>query len=274
MSHVFNLQPDFLLLKKYGYIDGSNEVLQQALINKHTWPVEIESVWTQDKRIEIASQFEELIKEFHLHDIHHTLLYICLVESNDADANYQNAFDTYKKHKAQRELAQILLLFKKENPHQPDRIKISSLQNAINITDADLINWIGNTLKSAIESKDYPPTGLGGILLSFIADKNGKINEKDQPLNYDTVLAASQLAIRKPGIRERNRHLAKFLSNVLLFLNNETILRGSERIKVTDRQLSFLFRVATILEWIDENDFDSEPKDYLSTLLSNYRQYN
>ena len=147
---------------------------------------------------------------------------------------------------------------------------LSTSNENIKLTNTKVLAWIGQLVNKTISEGSFTPSELNVEILCFIADDKGAIKNMPQPLNYQIIQNAAERKIRKPGIRERNRFLRGFFKKVLVVLNNENILRAEEGVRYADKQLNFLFEVAVLMEWLHEDEFDSEPKDYIYTLLANH----
>jgi hypothetical protein len=255
MSNAFTLHPDIALLEKYEYT--------------YMPFLEIDAVWKEEQRISIEEAFKALVEKYNIVKHYDTLLYICLVESNDAELKLNHIHDTYKNYNRVKELAQLLLLYKPDKRHRPTNLKVSGVMDTVKLTDKVLVEWVGTTIKNAIEELAFNPSELGESVFSFIATDDGSIGSSRQPLNYAIIERLANQTKRKPGIRERNKNLSNFLLRVWNFVDNETILTTEPGVRFSDHQLNFLFKVAELFEWLKGIDFDSEDKDYIYTLLGN-----
>jgi len=270
MSNIFTLQPNLALLNKYNYLNLSAEVLNAANQKHEKLYVEVDAIHTDEKRRATEKEFKQLLKEYGIEEHYETLLYICLIESNNGDIQYQHKYQTYNQNKFDKELAQLLLINNPAATYKPNNIKVSSITDTVKITNDKLIKWIAELVNNAIEQGSFNPSELSETIFSFIANDEGEITSKVQPLNYKHIQQIAEQTVRKPGIRDRNRLLAKFLFKILAYLNKETVLQARDGVRFSDDQLNFLFKVAELLEWLRANDFESEPKDYIHTLLLNY----
>ncbi|RZM24754.1 MAG: hypothetical protein EOO88_21735 [Pedobacter sp.] len=230
--------------------------------------LEVDSIWNEETRLAIETGFSNLVKRYDVAEHHNTLLYICLVESNHADIQLQGIHENYKNILRLKELAQLLLLYKPTNRHKPSSIKIASLTEAIKVTDSQLISWIGSLIQEAIGDGHFNPTELGEGLFSFSNGVGKNLTDHDI-LNWSMIEKTADQKIRRPGVRERNKQLSTFLLKVWQFLDNETTLTTCEGVRFTDDQLNFLFELAELLEWLREDKIESDPKDYIYTLLWN-----
>jgi hypothetical protein len=270
MSNVFTLQPNLALLNKHEYLYLSDEELNDAILNQEKLYIEVDAIYTEEKRRATEDGFKEILKEYKIEGHYETLLYICLVESNHGEIQFQYKFDAYNRSKFDKELAQLLLINKPDSTFKPNSIKVSSITDTVKITNEKLITWIGKLINNAIEQGNFTSEELNESIYGFTADDEGRITFDNQLLNYNRIQQVAEQTTRKPGIRERNRFLAPFLFRVLAYLNEETILTTKEGVRFSDDQLNFLFKVAELLEWVKATDIESEPKDYIYTLLMNF----
>ncbi|MHB8208649.1 hypothetical protein [Mucilaginibacter sp.] len=270
MSHIFEIQPNLTLLNKHEYLNLSEEELNAAILKQEKLFVEVDAIYTEEKRRATEDGFKEILKYYRIEEHYETLLYICLVESNHGEIQFQHKFDAYNRSKFDKELAQLLFINNPDSTFKPNSIKVSSITDTVKITNDKLIAWIGKLINNAIEQGNFNPTELSETIFSFIADDQGSITSNNQTLNYNRIQQVAEQTTRKPGIRERNRFLAPFLFRVLAYLNEETILTTREGVRFSDDQLNFLFEVAELLDWVRAIDINSEPKDYIYTLLMNF----
>jgi hypothetical protein len=270
MSHIFQIQPDLALLNKHEYLTLSEEELNAAVLNQEKLYVEVDAIYTEEKRRYTEDGFKEILKEYKIEEHYETLLYICLVESNHGEIQFQHKFDAYNRSKFDKELAQLLLINKPDSTFKPNSIKVSSITDTVKITNDKLITWIGKLINNAIEKGNFTSEELNEAIYGFTADEEGRITFDSPLLNYNRIQQVAEQTTRKPGIRERNRFLAPFLFRVLAYLNEETLLYAREGVRFSDEQLNFLFKIAELLEWVKASIIESEPKDYIYTLLANY----
>jgi hypothetical protein len=269
MSHIFNLQPDIDLLRKLGYIDN---FFEQSTPLRHYVKLEVESVTNAEERQLMESHFADLTNKFDLSDYNDTLLYITLVENERAGQLFELEHLTYEQRLRDKQLAQFLILYNPANKHKPLNVKIATAVSSINITSPDIIDWIGDLLREFIGHGEFIPGAHGSTLLRFISTEESLTIENG--LNYAAIEAISNSLVKKPTIITRNKYLAPFLLRILLILNTFTPLKAATGIRFSDRQVNFLFKLAEIFNWLNENSIDSEPKDYLSSLLNNYLRKN
>jgi len=261
MSTVFLLRPDLNLLFKHGYLYSTQPAASITL--------DIESISSEEKRKVLEAKFNDLCGKYGLMSMRDTLLYICLVEHDAAELKFQYVYKQYNEFKRAKELASLLLL-KQSDKHDTMTIKVSTLTDTVKISDRQLVQWIGDLIERTIREQDFVPDILGNAVMSFVSDAEDVISyDHHNQLNYTNIEKIAVSAVRKPGIRERNRCLTTFLMALLKFMTEEQLLPKPVNIRYTDAQLNFLFELSVMLEWLQPFDFDSEPKDYMYTLLTN-----
>jgi hypothetical protein len=272
MSHIFTLMPDAELLFKCGYLTSyRKQLLSKELLLNGIVQIEIDSIWEEQEGKTVEQRFSELVGDFDLLEHRDTLLYVVLLESNHADVAYQLVHDTYTQRLRDKQLAQFLMLYKPGNKRLPTNIKVSSLEKTVKLTDSGLLMWFGDLVKQFLQRGEFIPGEHGSSLFKFLQTDDSQIDSKQQ-LNYAVIEAISSLTIKKPNIRDRNKHLASFLLVVWNVLDRETPLRAVQGAKFSDHQIKFLFEVAEIFGWLNRLQIDSEPKDYLYSLLNNQSQ--
>ena len=270
MSHRFNLHPDTDLLCKLGYI---NNLGKQSTPLNHSVNLEIESVTTVEERLLIEARFAALTDKYDLNEYNDTLLYIVLLENERAGELFELEHYTYEKRLRDKQLAQFLMLYNPANKHKPLNVKIATATNSVNITSPDIVNWIGKLVGEFVSKGEFIPGVHGATLLRFMASDRFPLTENG--LDYSTIEVISNSTVKKPTIITRNKYLAPFLLRVLLILNTFTPLKVATGTRFSDRQINFLFELAEIFNWLDNLSIDSDPKDYLSSLLKSYlRKHN
>jgi len=255
MGRAFTLQPDLHLLNKFNYDIVSS--------------LEIEAIETEEKRVATELRFRILVEKYCIPEHYDTLLYICLIESNDADIKYQHAYSTYKQVKRVKELAQFLRVINPANKHKADKLKLTSLTMKAEIVDQSLINWIGKAIVAKLTVEPFSNIVLGEGIWELLEYNSPDPSANSLSLNFDAMEVIATKIIREPGKRERNIHLTSFLFNVWHFLDSETNLTTEDGVRFSAAQLNFLFDVAELFEWIKADNIESDPKDYIYTLLKN-----
>lgn len=209
MSHLFTLQPNLTMLDKYGY-----EYLSE---------LDIDAIQTTKRRLNIEKKFRDLLKRSKIDEHYDTILYISLVESNNARLKENYRHHNYDQLNLVKEPAQLLLIINPQEKHQPLNIKVSSLVNSVKLTDERLIKRIIRTLHDAIEIDEFNKPMLSEMIYDMTSDEHGEILAGEQRLNYDKIKYYANATIRKPGVRERNRYLTSFLFQVWNYIDGETI---------------------------------------------------
>jgi hypothetical protein len=270
MNHEFFLTPDATLLERCGYLTQySAQLLRAELLQNGIIKVEIDTVWRHEQLVELEKRFTHMLITFGLSEHYQSLFYVCLLESNLAEMRYQHAFETYNHRLRDKQLAQFLLMFQPDAKYPPISLKISSLTETVKITSEEIIGWCGSLMKQFLELGEFVPGEHGASLFSFIANAQGNL-DNDSELNYDVIKNLAHKTVRRPGIRDRNRFLASFLLVVWNVLNKGTAISAPEGTRFSDKQIKFLFEVAETFGWLSGISLDSEPKDYIYTLLSNH----
>jgi hypothetical protein len=271
MSHRFKLTPDLQLLTSCGYLEPSvAKDIQSELDAVNSLTINLDAVHATTQREEIEVRFKDLVDRYNLTEYYETLLFVCCVESNHADLNFQHVHQNYQNRLRDKQLAQFLLLFKPNAKYPAINLKISTLTETVKITNPDLITLFGSLMTQFLEQGDFIPGIHGTSLFQFIANDTGSIDANSEfKLNYAVIDALASRSVRKPGIRDRNRTLAAFLLIVWNVLDKATPLTTIEGIRFSDNQLKFLFEVAEIFEWLRDIDIHSDSKDYIYTLLLN-----
>ncbi|RYY49279.1 MAG: hypothetical protein EOO06_07570 [Chitinophagaceae bacterium] len=253
MSYVFKLNPDPELLKRHGY-----EYLQIL------W---FPSVWNAEIGKTIEEEFRWLLRTYKLERYYDTLLYICLVESNHAEVIIEHRISNFDVKKRMIELAKFIQLLNPKYDDTPKVLKLSLKGKTAIIKDNKTVKWISGLIETTIENVDINEVQDYVNFLFFRADENGGI-DGSRKLNFANIDLIANTKVRKPDKRVKNDALARFLLRVLNYINEETTMKVQPGILYSKSELTFLFEVARIFDWLDY-DITDTPHKYISSLLNN-----
>jgi hypothetical protein len=220
-----------------------------------------------DNEVAFEKDFKELLAKYNLIEHYDNLLYLTLYTFDSAWQGIQWAYDDYQSKKRARELAKLLLLLKQTAPGKLCGIGFSSLMDTAKTTDPLLNDWISKTLENAIESKSFPIGAFGDNVLQMLTDKHNPL--EPEPANIDKLKRYASKRLVNPK-NQITKGKATICLSIYHYLQGETNLKASENTIFSDAQLNFLFKLLQLLKQVDEQNIDSEPKDYMRTLLMNY----
>ena len=222
--------------------------------NSDGFPIVIDWYDTDEKVQEIEDGFKAILSKYNLNSHYDNLMFMMLTKLQVME--YQAyELDLQYEHKTRaRELAQVLLAFKDQNPNHVSSILIKTVTEPVKIADPQVCQWIGKLIKDAINE--------GGVPLTLLGMEDSKMLTEEQLKQ----LATSK--IKKPSTGGM-KYVADFCLHLYLYMIKETSIRPDPNTLLSDTLSNFYFDVLTLFKLIEPTTIESEPKDYISTLLRN-----
>lgn len=261
---TFIISPDFRVINKYLFL---TEDFEADYPDYEIQPVENYLEWEVfNDEVAFTQAFKELISKYRLLEHTDNLLYLTLYSYDDAWQGIQHAYEDYQSKKRARELAQLLLLLKQTGSGKLINTKYSSLTDTVKTIDNLLNDWISKTIINAIEHKQFPIGAFGDTVLQMLDNGNPLAFEE---LNLDKLKTYANKRLINPK-NTFNKAKATIALIVYSYLEGETKLRSAPGTDVSDKQLKFFFELLELLQMVSEEEVDSEPQDYMRTLINNY----
>lgn len=263
MDVPFVLSPNFTVLVNYFPFEETAEQLQQKYANGFEYLVEF---YDNDEDIRrIKEGFQVIAAKYDLSNHYDNLLLIALYKLNITEAALYELRLQHPLQERTKELANLLLAFRQSERKHLNSFALKTFTNAAKVTDGWAIEWILTLLEKGIAKGQYP---IGGFDYS--------LNEKfhDTLPNGDKVLSLQKLKeeAERPVVsykRMVKSYHADFCLYVYRYLDQETDIRPDKTKLLSDAQLNFFYELMVLLEMINPDTIDSEPKDYIGSLLRN-----
>jgi hypothetical protein len=163
-----------------------------------------------------------------------------------------------------REVAQLLLTFKETEPKDYHSIQFKTRLGTTKVTDKRVIELVLNLLSEGIRDRNYGIGSFEWTLSEQLFDDTPKGKQLSIP---KLEVQAKQTIISHK--RKEKGLLADFCLYMFKYLEVETDMRPEKTKLLPDRMLHFYYDVLVLFELIDPNTIESEPKDYVSSLLRN-----
>jgi len=174
------------------------------------------------------------------------------------------------------ELSKFFLAFKtsQENPLFQIGVKVNS--GTVNrpdsknyfIQDEEISKWMCQIITDAVEKGNYPGGVFGDVWSESIAGYN--MTGKQWPLRIEDLERGANLKAKSYNVLTNKRYV-EFCFNLQYFLAVHTHLKTPKGVKMTDALATFLFDVLSTLQHIDNEKIGSDPKDYIATMIRNYK---
>jgi hypothetical protein len=264
---TFMLSPDFSVLNRY--LTSTSDVdFDTANPNYQIAQMEYPFEWgVITNAAEFSSAFKDLLSKHAIEGHYDNLLYLVLHRFDVEWTVIQHFYDDYESKKRARQLAQLLILLKETKPGKLNNVTFKPYMGTAKVDDTILNQWISDTLIKAIEQKQYPFGQFGLAVMQMLTGDKGTLTPEAIDTDRLKIVINKRLVHPKNKIRKGQFNLCIF---ILSYLDGETTFRAEEGVMFSDAQLIFLFELLVLLKQVDENDFESEPKDFMRALMSNF----
>lgn len=216
--------------------------------------------------VAFENRFKELLTKHHLINHYDNIFYLTLYIYDQVWQGIQIAYDDYSSKKRARELAQLLLMLKGTKEGRLDQIVFKSLTDTAKTTDSLLNDWVSITLIEALEHKQFAIGGFGSTVLDMLSDKEHPL--KPEPANEAKLKQYAKMRLIHPKNRI-NKGKVTICLMLYSYLEGETHMKADGEAVFSDAQLNFFFALLELLKQVDRNHIESEPKDYMRTLIMN-----
>ncbi len=212
---------------------------------------------TEEQIQQIETGFKSILNKFDLSDHYDNLLYVCLNQLDVIENTLIQIDNDFLYKKRAKEFAQLLLFIEKTETRHYHSISFKSNTQTVKVADKELATWLGETIKTAFRPGNFP--------FSFLGLEDMRMRSTEELKN----LAGSN--IRKPSGKPTRRQLTTFCMLLKAYLEGESELTNVNAL-FTDLELNFYFELLVLFGLLNPEEIDSEPKDYVSTMLRNNHQ--
>jgi hypothetical protein len=268
---LFNPKPDFKTLSKYYQFQISPEVLKEQYADG--FPILIDWYYTDEMVDGITEQFTEIVNRYGLSEHNDNLMYLILNKAQEFEALVTAAIDENNMMLKAKELAGFLLAYLNKEANKVPGLLLKGFTDTYKISDPYLSTWIGSLVSKAIVEGNVPLQLMNmatDYLFIETVDGERRISADKVLEVYNTKWQNTSTYINQYQTRLR----AEFCFYLLPYLNNETPLNKGDNNNFSDQQLSFLYEIMILLEFIKPGAFDKsmdyEPKDSIRNSLIKY----
>lgn len=236
--------------------------------------VELELIMPIEQYEKIKSKLLTTFDKYGLTEDREELIYIIIIEDEILDGMIYGDKLRYNETQKAIDVSKFLLTFKnaKDNPLFQIGVKENvgtifkpKTQSAF-IQDAEISKWMCQLVLDAIETGKYPQYDIFG---EFFTESIAGLNFGDRlPISDKSLKYGANLKNKSHTVFRKKRYV-HFCFAVLRYLENFTHLKTPQGVKITDVQSNFLFEVLEILGYINGDEIDSEPKDYINSMIRN-----
>jgi len=257
------LNPDFNKIKEYipNITDADIPLIQQA----GGVPVYLEYM-SEDGYLRVAEGLKQVLNTDGIADHYEELLYLILQKNEQIRERYDAYWQNYDDDLTSKEVAKFLLAYKESKPNQQFHLVAKPITGSVAIKDTAIARWMCEQIYKAIEGRDFP-LGIFGDKLLY--DLFGDDFASDSPIPLDRLKAIAELSPRKPTVRVKQL-LVEFCLHLQVYLIKHTSLTLQSDILLTDAQANFFFDILELIGYVDREDVESEPKDYIHAMFRNH----
>ncbi|ATP58404.1 hypothetical protein CPT03_19025 [Pedobacter ginsengisoli] len=257
------LNPDFNKLKTFfpNITDADIAAIQQA----GGVPVNLEYM-RETRYLSVSEGLKTIVETYGIADHYEELLYLILKKNEQIAERYEAYWNNYNDDQTSKEVAKFLLAYKESNPRQHFQLVAKPVTGSVAIKDTVVAKWMCEQIYKAIEARDFP---LGVFGEKILYDLFGDSFATDEPISLERLKATSELNPKKPTLRVKKLYV-DFCSYIKDYLIEHTRLTLPSDVSLTDAQANFFFDVLELLEYLDRDKIESEPKDYIHTMIRNH----
>lgn len=259
----FNPKPDFKRLSKYYQFAEPSETLEFQYADGY--PIVIDWYFTDEMVEEFEIKFKEIIEKHSLLQYHDDLLFLVLGKIQDVEAVVYELEFQFLQKKRTKELAGFLLSYLEAQPKQANTsVTLKTLTNTAKITDTRLIQWMFDSIVSKFEQGSMKAADFEfNIRERFFND-----TPSGKALSTDKLRIEANSTIISPS-RSIKSLQADFCLYMYKYLREETNIIPNQNTLMSDALLYFYFDILELVNYINPDTIESEPKDYVSALLRN-----
>lgn len=262
----FKVNVNFDRLKTY--FPNLTPQQKALLIEQGGITIDFESEYYDEVYPQLYEGLSIILTRYHLEDHINELYYIIILLDNQYQEVRFSQEEAYNDDKTAKELAQFLLTFKNAQPKQAFQLVAKSLTDTAAVKNPDLAKWLCQVIYDAIEARSIPFDLFGEQIYLHLFGMNPLDGE---PISKERLETSSELSIRKPKF---SNLLFKFCLHLRTYLNDETELKTTGSVLLSDVQANLFFDIFEFMGYVNKEKIQSEPKDYMHTLFRNQLKVN
>ena len=216
-----------------------------------------------------------VIAKYNLSDFQEELLYIIFREDETLGDNLRNDQQRHDYLENTIEVSKFLLAFKNsgDNPSFQIGVKenvgthLMPINKTHFIKSAQISSWMCQLIWDAIEAGNLP---YGLVDEQSTENIFGSAYYGNQaPIKIENLERGANLENKKFSVYRRKRYV-EFCYEIKSFLEEFTSLKTPQGVKITDEQANLFFDVLAVFDYLDIEKIESEPKDYIGSMIRNY----
>lgn len=262
------LKPDLAKISNYLNPFQMKRALEEGYVT-------VEPVFDQEDGDRYKQQLEAVITKHGLNELRDELLLVIFMEHENLNESLLYDKEQYDSINTAIEVSNFLLAIKQADTNHSIQIGIKENSGTANrpvnknyfITDQVISKWMGQLIIDAVESGKYPDFEFGEIFRDSIAGLN--LTGQQQEIKIENLKYGAKLKNRSFNVYKKRRQV-HFCLHIKTFLDKYSILNAPVDVKITDAQANCFFDILFALGYINPEDIESEPKDYISSMIRNH----
>lgn len=218
--------------------------------------------------VRVSEGLKTLTARYGLQEHYAELVYLILKQNEHMRMLYDAYWNNYNDDLTSKEVAKLMLAFKKSDENQNFHLSIKTLTDTVTLKDSTIARWMMEEFYNKIEAGEFP-LGLFGekLVYNLFGDEFGTAKQ----ISDERLKATANLSPRKPTVKLKKLYV-EFCLYVQVYLINQTHLTISENVLLTDAHANFFFDVLELIGYLNSNKIESEPKDYIHAMFNNYKK--
>lgn len=236
---------------------------------------QLELALDEDQFQRYSDGLKGVINKYNMNEVRDELLYIILKEDEISGDNIRNDQQRYDYLENTIDVSKFLLAFK--NSQDNPNFQIGVKENTGNenmpvnkthfVKNTEISKWMCQVICDAIEVGNLP---YGLVDEQSTENIFGSIYYGNQaPIKIKNLERGAHLKNKSFAVYRRKRYV-EFCYEIKNFLEEYTNLKTSANVKISDEQANFFFDILSVLDYLNYEKIESEPKDYINSMIRNY----
>lgn len=238
---------------------------------------QLELALSEDQYQRYSDGLKGVIEKHKLSDVREELLYVIFREDEILGENLIDDKLRYDYLENTIDVSKFLLAFKnsKDNPNFQIGVKENTgTENRPNnknyfIKNDEISKWMCQLICDALESGNLPYGLVDEKSMESIFPLN--LSKEQCPISIDDLQRGANLQNKSFTVYRRKRYV-EFCYQIKDFLEEYTMLKSPIGVKITDAQANLFFEILSVLDYLNPEKIDSEPKDFLNTMIRNFNR--
>lgn len=238
---------------------------------------QLELALSEDQYQRYSDGLKEVIEKYKLQEVCEELLYVIFKEDEILGDGIRNDQQRHDYLENTIDVSKFLLAFKnsQDNPNFQIGVKENTgTENRPNnknyfIKNDEISKWMCQLICDALESGNIPYGLVDEKSMESIFPLN--LSKEQRPISIDDLQRGANLQNKSFTVYRRKRYV-EFCYQIKDILEKYTTLRSPMGVKITDAQANLFFEILSVLDYLDPEKINSEPKDFLNTMTRNFNR--